>query len=104
MIVLWILTAALLSFLCIFLHTVSTRGLDPKHPGKSMKRFWLLLITRLSLIGLFFWQLVQQGFVTILVCLLIFLAVYAGSLYYIIEKKPHWFQSEFKKEVPAWMP
>lgn len=104
MIVLWILASALLAFLAILLHTLVTRWLDADDPANSMKRFWLLFAVRFMLFGLFFWQLVLQNMTTIFVCFIVFLAVYAGSLYYIIKKKPHWFQNEFKKESTLWMP
>lgn len=104
MIVLWILASAMLAFFSIILHTLVTRWLDPEDPGRSMKRFWLLFVARLLIIGLFFWQLVQQDVTTLIACIIVFLAVYAGSLYLIISHKSKWFQPEPKKEIPAWKP
>jgi len=103
MIVFWISLAAILAMISIGLHLFVTRNLDPTNQRNSMVRFWSALVLRLVLIGVFFWQLVQQDFLVMIAGVVVFLFVYAGSLYYIIKKRPHWLQSEFKKESPAWM-
>ncbi|MEE4194179.1 MAG: hypothetical protein V2J07_03170 [Anaerolineae bacterium] len=104
MILLWMFSAAVVAFISILMHTIVTRWMDPNGPRKSMKRFWSVLLVRLAILALFFWQLVQQGLSVMIISLVIFLCVYAGSLYYIISKKPHWFQPEFKKDFPVWKP
>jgi Ca2+/Na+ antiporter len=102
MIIVWILASAILAFFSILLHTLVARWLDPEVPGRSMKRFRRLFVIRLMVISLFFLQLVQQDVVTLITCVIVFLAVYAGSLYFIISHKSQWFQPEQRKEVPAW--
>ena len=103
MIVVWILIGSVVAAVSVLLHTLVTRYLDPNHAVPSMRRFWVGLLIRLLLIAVFLWQLVQQELVTLIVTLIVFLAVYAGSLYYIINNKPHWFQPEIKKDNPVWM-
>ncbi len=104
MILLWMLLAAVVAFIAILTHTFVTRWMDPKGPAQSIKRFWTMLLFRMAMIGLFLWQLVQQELPVMIISLIIFLCVYAGSLYYIIDKKPQWFQPELKKDFPVWKP
>lgn len=103
MIFLWVCASAILAFFIIILHALVTRWLNPSDSKGSMKRFWMLFAFRLLLIGVFFWQLVQQDVFTIITGLVVFLAVYASSLYFIIIRKPQWFLPELKKEIPVWM-
>jgi hypothetical protein len=103
MILLWISASALFAFFIIVLHTLVTRWLDPADSRRSMKRFWMLFCIRIVFIGTYFWQLVQQDVFTLVAGFVVFLAVYASSLYFIINRKPQWFQPELKKETPAWM-
>lgn len=104
MMLFWIFTSLLTAFISILSHTLFTRWLDPKQPSRSMVRFWLLFAARFILITGFLWQLVQQPPSILIICLILFLCMYAGSLYYIIRRKPQWFQPEIKKDSSVWMP
>lgn len=104
MMLVWCIIAILVAFFSIGLHSFVTYRMDPLDKKGSMARFRRFFLLRLLVLALFFWQIVQQPLPVLILAAMFFLVAYAGGLYYIIKRKPFWFQPELKKDSSVWMP
>lgn len=86
----WVILAILLGVICALSQFWSVSMLQPLTAGKSISRIRTSYFFRIVLIGLYFWQLVQQGLVMILVGMSVFMLIYLGGVFFIALKKPHW--------------
>lgn len=90
--VIWLVLAALLGVVCVALQSLTVRQMHPDGQLKTSVLIALGFFLRIILIVVYFWQVVQQGFLIIVLTLLIFLGFYFGSAILIAYRKPHWLE------------
>ena len=98
----WVISAIVLGVICVFLQYWAVRSINPQIAFRSTKRVIWTYYLRLSLIGLYLWQLVQQGWVMILIGLSVFFFIYFGGVFFIALKKPQWLQTNGGR-IEQWM-
>ena len=90
--VIWLVLAALLGCVCVALQSITVRQMHPTRQGRASLFLALGFLLRIILIVVYFWQVIQQGFLTIALSIVIFLGFYFGSAIFIAYRKPLWLQ------------
>jgi len=91
--VIWLVFAMVLGLVCTGIQYLSVRSIDPSYIKISKQIIFWGYSIRILLIGFYFWQVVQQGMITIIFTLFVFLIFYFGSTFFIVYQKPQWLQS-----------
>ena len=90
----WLVLAVLLGCVCVALQSLTVRQMQPTRQGRTSVFLTLGFLLRIILIAIYFWQVLQQEFLTIALATLIFLGSYFGSAISIAYRKPLWLQKK----------